>query len=121
MTETSYSWVTVTIVAVCYLLPSVIALLRRHHSKGAIVAVNILLGWSVVGWLWAFIWSLTGVNRPIIVVQQTNFDLTNTAFLRSALAAHEVLESKTVAIGSGGPSAALATVQPDAAHFGRRA
>jgi hypothetical protein len=42
-----------------YLLPAEIALRRRHHNRMAIVALNILLGWTVLGWIAAFVWSLT--------------------------------------------------------------
>jgi Superinfection immunity protein len=32
-------------------------------SAGAIFALNLLLGWTLVGWLLAFIWSLTGNTK----------------------------------------------------------
>jgi hypothetical protein len=48
-----------------YFVPLVVAAARKHRSVGAIAFVNIVLGWSVVGWLWAMIWSLTGnVREP---------------------------------------------------------
>ncbi|MFU8814618.1 MAG: superinfection immunity protein [Pseudomonadales bacterium] len=43
-----------------YMIPSIIAYSRRHQSRMAIVAVNVLLGWSLLGWIVAFVWSLTG-------------------------------------------------------------
>lgn len=45
--------------AVMYLLPAIVALARRHRNKGAIVALNFLLGWTFFGWVGAFVWSLT--------------------------------------------------------------
>lgn len=42
-----------------YLLPSLIAWYRSHHNIAAIVACNLLLGWTVVGWIGTFIWALT--------------------------------------------------------------
>lgn len=45
-----------------YFLPSIIAVKRKHQSTPAVVALNILLGWTLIGWLIAFIWSLTGVQ-----------------------------------------------------------
>lgn len=42
-----------------YFLPWIIASRRDHHQVGAIAAVNILLGWTFLGWVVAFIWSLT--------------------------------------------------------------
>ena len=43
-----------------YLAPALIAATRRHPSTLAIMALTILLGWTVIGWAWALIWSLTG-------------------------------------------------------------
>jgi len=36
-----------------------IALARGHRNAVAITAVNILLGWTFVGWVVALVWSLT--------------------------------------------------------------
>lgn len=46
-----------------YFLPWLIALVRGHHNAGAIFLLNLLLGWTVIGWLVAFIWSFTSVRR----------------------------------------------------------
>lgn len=45
------------------LLPSVIAFVRRHHNRYAILVLNVLLGWTAVGWAVALVWSLTAVWR----------------------------------------------------------
>ena len=42
-----------------YFLPWIIALLRKHRNAGAICMLNALLGWTLVGWLLALIWSMT--------------------------------------------------------------
>ena len=41
------------IAAVAYFIPAVIAVLRKHPRQSTIVAVNLLLGWTVIGWVWA--------------------------------------------------------------------
>jgi hypothetical protein len=46
-----------------YLLPTLIASARGHRSTAAIGVVNILFGWTFIGWIWALIWSLTGNVR----------------------------------------------------------
>lgn len=51
-----------------YFLPSVIAFSRDHHDKFGIFALDLLLGWTVLGWIAALVWSLTAVNRPPDVV-----------------------------------------------------
>ncbi len=43
-----------------YLLPSAVAALRRHRDRGALLALNLLAGWTGLGWLIALVWSLTG-------------------------------------------------------------
>lgn len=57
---------------VAYFLPTIIALCRGHGSKWGIFAMNILLGWSVIFWLWAFIWSLSnkGGSQNVTVINQ---------------------------------------------------
>lgn len=47
-----------------YLLPGIIALLRQHHNAAAIVALDLFLGWTFIGWVAALVWALTAVRRP---------------------------------------------------------
>ena len=46
-----------------YFLPAVIAFVRGHHQWVAISALNLLLGWTALGWIAAFIWSLTAKRQ----------------------------------------------------------
>ena len=46
-----------------YFLPSIVALVRRHLSAPAIIVLNLLLGWTVLGWIFALVWLLTGYTR----------------------------------------------------------
>jgi hypothetical protein len=48
------------VVTLLYFLPTIIALSRGHLSALAIFLLNLFLGWTVIGWLIAFIWSCTG-------------------------------------------------------------
>ncbi|QQP87545.1 superinfection immunity protein [Skermanella sp. TT6] len=41
-----------------YLLPAVVADVRRHTDRKFIIALNVFLGWTGFGWLAAFVWSL---------------------------------------------------------------
>lgn len=47
---------------VLYFLPLVIAHRRGHHQRVPIAALNILLGWTFLGWVIALIWSLSAVD-----------------------------------------------------------
>lgn len=51
------------LVILAYILPMLVALARGHHNAGAIVALALLAGWTVIGWLIAMVWSLTAVRR----------------------------------------------------------
>jgi hypothetical protein len=52
----------IAIFCALYILPSFIAFKRRHHNRAAILGLNILLGWTVLGWVAAFVWALTAVQ-----------------------------------------------------------
>lgn len=47
----------------CYSLPTIIAFARGHHNALAIAVLNLFLGWTVIGWFAALIWSATAVRR----------------------------------------------------------
>ena len=51
-----------------YFVPAVIAWKRNHPQKTPIIALNILLGWSVLGWIASLIWSLTTPQAPQQIV-----------------------------------------------------
>lgn len=46
-----------------YIFPSIIALTRKHHNAPAIVALNLLAGWTFIGWVVAAVWSMTTPPR----------------------------------------------------------
>lgn len=41
-----------------YLLPAFVALQRKHVNTTAICVLNILVGWSFIGWVAALVWAL---------------------------------------------------------------
>jgi Superinfection immunity protein len=51
-----------------HFLPTIIAFRRNHHNKVAIFLVNLFLGWTVLGWVAALVWSAT-TTQPVVVVQ----------------------------------------------------
>ena len=46
-----------------YLLPSFVAIVRKHSHKAAIILINIFLGWSFVGWLVSLIWAFVNDKK----------------------------------------------------------
>jgi uncharacterized membrane protein len=53
-------------VVLIYMLPTLIAFGREHPRRQDIAVVNILLGWTLIGWFAVFFWaSLTATeNQP---------------------------------------------------------
>jgi len=50
------------IIILVYLFPFWLALGKHHHNTSAIGALNLLLGWTILGWVGAFIWACTCVR-----------------------------------------------------------
>ncbi len=55
-----------------YLTPTLIALIRKHHQIGAVAAINILLGWTFLGWVVALAMSLSAKRSPASQVNVYN-------------------------------------------------
>jgi fucose permease len=47
----------------CYFMPTIIALMRDKHGAGVVALVNFFLGWTVIGWLLAFVWASSGKSK----------------------------------------------------------
>lgn len=45
------------LIALVYLLPGIVADCRNHRHSRYITILNILTGWTVVGWLIALVWA----------------------------------------------------------------
>ena len=50
--------VVITLIFAVYFLPTFIAFLRQHRNKLAIFLLNLLLGWTALGWVGSLIWSI---------------------------------------------------------------
>ena len=51
--------VTVLAVGLLYFAPTFVAAKRNHRNMALIAVVNLLLGWSLVGWVIALAWSFS--------------------------------------------------------------
>jgi Na+/melibiose symporter-like transporter len=49
---------------VIYLMPSIVAYDRKHQDHRKIFMVNVLFGWTIIGWLVALFCACTVVRRP---------------------------------------------------------
>lgn len=61
------------ILVLCYFIPSLIASNRRIANKALLIVLNLLAGWTVIGWIVCLIWSLTGRKEfdPTTVIVNT--------------------------------------------------
>jgi uncharacterized membrane protein len=57
------------ILLVMYFLPAIIAFSRSRHNKGAILVLNLFLGWTVLGWVVSMVWAVSSSQPPVIVLQ----------------------------------------------------
>lgn len=48
-----------------YLTPMIVAYARGHKNTLAISVLNLLTGWTVIGWLVALVWSCTAVEKSV--------------------------------------------------------
>jgi|ERR1035441_8363171 hypothetical protein len=53
------------LLAFAYFMPAVIAYSRGHQNTGMIFLVNLLRGWTVLGWFGALVWAATAVEKPL--------------------------------------------------------
>lgn len=61
--ETGIGLIGVTVLLTLYFLPTIVAGARAHHQTGAIFALDLLLGWTLLGWVAALVWSFTAIDR----------------------------------------------------------
>lgn len=68
----SLFWIILAI-SIPYFLPWILALLRGTRSNVGIFFLNLLLGWTMIGWVVALIWAIAAErksNAQIIIVKQ---------------------------------------------------
>jgi hypothetical protein len=65
------AFILVTLAICIYLAPTFVAAGRKHRNTGAICALNIFLGWTLLGWVMALVWGLTAnVEAPRAATQK---------------------------------------------------
>jgi hypothetical protein len=52
-----------------YFIPSIIARFRHKRNVAAIFALNLLLGWTFIGWVVALVWALIHEQAQKEIVQ----------------------------------------------------
>ena len=60
-----------TVLFFLYFLPTAVALSRAHPSAGGILALNLLLGWTLIGWAVSLAWALSSTQTAVTVVNNS--------------------------------------------------
>ena len=58
MFDTATTAVLLFLIAILYLLPSILAFGRDHPRRQQLGLMNILFGWTLIGWIAVFLWAL---------------------------------------------------------------
>jgi len=58
------------VILLAYFMPTVIALLSKKKNTLAILTLNLLLGWTVLGWIVALVWAVTKDSNMTIVINK---------------------------------------------------
>lgn len=54
------------VIVLFYFLPSFVARAQRHRNSVAIFALNLLLGWTLLGWVAALVWALVDQRKEVV-------------------------------------------------------
>lgn len=54
--------IAMVLMLIVYFLPAINGYSKKHRSRDGIMVVNLLLGWTLLGWIWALVWSLGNVR-----------------------------------------------------------
>lgn len=49
-----------------YFLPVIIAYRKNHQAIVGIIIVNIIVGWTLIGWIVCLIWSYSGSKKEVL-------------------------------------------------------
>src|SRR5215472_10636775 len=58
-----------------YFLPAIVGSLRKHHNAAAILTLNLLAGWTAVGWIIALVWAMTATRAARSLSEQRPVEL----------------------------------------------
>ncbi len=67
----------IALLFVPYWAPTIIAFIRKHPSKTAVLALNFFFGWTFIGWVAALVWALSdnsarGAPQSVVVHTTVN-------------------------------------------------
>ncbi|QIK38474.1 superinfection immunity protein [Caldichromatium japonicum] len=57
-------WFLSALLILGYLLPLLLAFARQHQRRLLIATLNVLFGWTIIGWFVLLFWALGQADRP---------------------------------------------------------
>ena len=57
MTKSELEIILIIILAVSYMFPTIVAMLRRNKNTLSIAVLNFFLAWTILGWILALVWA----------------------------------------------------------------
>ena len=58
------SLVFIGFVGLVYLVPTIVAGVRKVPNAGSVIVLNVLLGWTLIGWVVALFMALQAAGKP---------------------------------------------------------
>jgi hypothetical protein len=62
--EVVFGFVVLAFALFVYLLPTYVAWAKTHANLAAIAMLNVLLGWTFIGWVVALVWAM---SKPAVI------------------------------------------------------
>lgn len=96
MQDDGSSMLLILVVIFLYFVPLIVAKARGHPSAGGVAVLNIFLGWTFLGWVFALAWAFSGTGT-----HETTIHINTAAVARSDGYEDEDAGSLPQATGSG--------------------
>jgi len=62
------------IILCIYFLPAINAYSKKKRNAGAVLTLNFFLGWTLIGWVIAMVWSATEDDEKIVITKHSSAD-----------------------------------------------
>jgi hypothetical protein len=70
------------VILALYLVPTYVAMMRSSANVSGVFIVNLLTGWSVIGWIAALVMACTGQRRPAVISPQAGTGQSSSVYAR---------------------------------------
>jgi len=64
MFEHTVTVIELMLIAIIYMLPTLLAFARDIPARHTITVLNIILGWTLIAWVILFVWAMSAQTSP---------------------------------------------------------